>query len=266
MSVEPRVRPAPTSTPSAANEFRLNPAALGPRLMEAYDELLKMHGPQGWWPARHSFEMCAGAILVQNTAWPNARKALDNLRSSGADSVVGVLAISEATLAGLIRRSGYFNQKAAKLAGFCEYVAQNYAADLGQFLSLPMVRLRAELLDLWGIGPETADSIVLYAARQPSFVMDTYTSRFLERMGIVPRGANKAHLRTAVMAALPEDVELYAEMHALIVQHGKRLCGSTPLCADCPLIGLCDFGQSTGIVGARRASPDSLEVDHWTGK
>ena len=116
---------------------------------------LRCTGPQGWWPARHSFEMCAGAILVQNTAWPNARKALDNLRSSGADSVVGVLAISEATLAGLIRRSGYFNQKAAKLAGFCEYVAQNYAADLGQFLSLPMVRLRAELLDLWGIGPET---------------------------------------------------------------------------------------------------------------
>ena len=237
MTAEPRVHPTEAAAPSAAHEFRLNPATLGPRLMETYDELRTIHGPQGWWPARHSFEMCAGAILVQNTAWSNARKALDNLRSSGADSVLGVLALSEAKIAGLIRPSGYYNQKAAKLAGFCDYVAHNYGADLGRFLSLPLDRLRAELLDLWGIGAETADSIVLYAARQPSFVMDTYTARFLERMGIVPLGINKTELRKSVMAALPEDVELYAEMHALIVQHGKRLCGSSPLCADCPLIG-----------------------------
>lgn len=253
------------ATPPAANVFRLDPAALRPRLMTTYEELLQIHGPQGWWPGRHSFEVCAGAILVQNTAWTNARKALDNLRRGGADSVLGVLALSEAKLADLIRPSGYYNQKAAKLAGFCDYVAHNYEADLGRFLSLPRDLLRAELLGLWGIGAETADSIVLYAARQPSFVIDTYTVRFLERMGVVPRDINRDKLRRAVMVALPEDVELYAEMHALIVQHGKRFCGASPRCVDCPLIGSCDFGQSTGVVGARPASRNDSDVDHWTG-
>ena len=252
-------------TPSAANVFRLDPAALRPRLLKTYEELLGVHGRQGWWPGRHSFEVCAGAILVQNTAWTNARKALDNLQRGGADSVLGVLTLSEAKLADLIRPSGYYNQKAAKLAGFCDYVAQNYDADLGRFLSLPRDRLRAELLSLWGIGAETADSIILYAARQPSFVIDTYTVRFLERVGIIPSDVNRDQLRRAVMAALPEDVELYAEMHALIVQHGKRFCGTSPRCGDCPLIGSCDFGQSTGIIGARPAGRNVFDVDHWTG-
>ena len=254
-----------SETPSAANLFRLDAAALQPRLLKTYEELLGVHGQQGWWPGRHSFEVCAGAILVQNTAWTNARKALDNLQRGGADSVLGILTLSEAKLADLIRPSGYYNQKAAKLAGFCDYVADNYGAELERFLSLPRDRLRAELLSLWGIGAETADSIILYAARQPSFVIDTYTVRFLARLGIVPRDVKRDELRRAVMDALPEDVELYAEMHALIVQHGKRFCGTSPRCGDCPLIGSCDFGQSTGIVGARPASRNDFDVDHWTG-
>lgn len=253
------------ATPRAADIFRLNPFALAPRLMKTYEELLSIYGPQGWWPGRQSFEICAGAILVQNTAWTNARKALDNLLRAGVDSVLGVLALSEAKLADLIRPSGYFNQKAAKLAGFCDHVAHNHGADLTRFLSLPRDRLRAELLGLWGIGAETADTIVLYAARQPSFVIDTYTVRFLERMGIILGDVDRRELRKAVMVALPEDVELYAEMHALIVQHGKRFCGSSPRCGHCPLIGSCDYGQSTGIVGARPAGRDDFDVDHWTG-
>ena len=253
-----------TSRPNpSAIDFYLNPEALGPRLLATYDELRAIYGPQGWWPAKHSFEMCAGAVLVQNTAWANARRALDNLERYGADSVLGVVALSEAELADLVRPSGYYNQKAAKLAIFCEHVVEAYGADLESFLSLPLDRLRTELLGLWGIGEETADSIILYAAKKPSFVMDTYTARLLERMGIVPSGTGKAELRAAVMAAVPEDVKLYAEFHALIVQHGKHRCGSTPQCGECSLIASCTFGQSTGIVGVRPARAAAAGRDYW---
>ena len=253
-----------TSRPNpSAIDFYLNPEALGPRLLATYDELRAIYGPQGWWPAKHSFEMCAGAILVQNTAWANARRALDNLERYGADSVLGVVALSEAELADLVRPSGYYNQKAAKLAIFCEHVVEAYGADLESFLSLPLDRLRTELLGLWGIGEETADSIILYAAKKPSFVMDTYTARLLERTGIVPSGTGKAELRAAVMAAVPEDVKLYAEFHALIVQHGKHRCGSTPQCGECSLIASCTFGQSTGIVGVRPARAAAAGRDYW---
>ena len=253
-----------TPQPNAlASEFYMNPEALGPRLMATYDQLRAIYGPQGWWPAKHSFEMCAGAILVQNTAWANARRALDNLERNGADSVLGVVALSEVELADLVRPSGYYNQKAAKLAIFCEHVVEQYGADLGSFLALPLDRLRTELLELWGIGEETADSIILYAARKPSFVMDTYTARLLERMGIVPPGTGKTELRAAVMAAIPEDVKLYAEFHALIVQHGKHRCGSTPQCGECSLIASCKFGQTTGIVGVRPSRGAGVERDFW---
>ena len=223
------------------------------------------YGPQEWWPARHSFEMCAGAILVQNTAWANARSALDNIEARGADSVIGIAMLSQAELADLVRPSGYYNQKAAKLAGFCEHVLDGYEGDLGMFLSLPMERLRKELLGIWGIGAETADAIILYASKQPSFVIDTYTVRLLDRMGIVPADVSRKVLREAVMAALEPEVREYAEFHALIIQHGKATCRKTPRCEECVLLADCRYGERQGVPGVRRVRTVGSGVDHWSG-
>ena len=223
------------------------------------------YGPQEWWPARHSFEMCAGAILVQNTAWTNARRALDNIEARGADSVIGIAMLSQAELADLVRPSGYYNQKAVKLAGFCEHVLDRYDGDLGTFLSVPMERLREELLGIWGIGAETADAIILYAGKQPSFVIDTYTVRLLDRLGIVPGDVSRKVLREAVMAALKPDVKEYAEMHALIIQHGKTTCRKTPRCGECVLLANCRYGERQGVPGVRRVRAVGSGIDHWSG-
>jgi len=238
---------------------------LGPCIIDAHEKLLEIHGPQGWWPARHSFEICVGSILVQNTAWSNAYTALQNLRDTELDSIDDVLSATESQLADRIRPSGYYNKKAATLWSFCEYVTDHYSADLTRFLSLPMDRLRAELLGVSGIGDETADVILLYAARQPSFIMDTYTVRFWRRIGIIPQGIKKPELRRVVMAALPGDVELYAQMHALIIQHSKRLCTVFPHCSNCALAVSCDYGHSSRTVERVVSAPDSLKIDYWTG-
>lgn len=236
---------------------------LRPRLMGLYQALLAEYGRQNWWPARHSFEMCVGAILVQNTAWVNARKALTNLARRGVESVAAAAALGEFELAELVRPSGYYNQKAAKIAVFCEHVLMNYGGDLSSFLSRPMEALRDELLGLWGIGEETADSIILYAAKQPTFVVDTYTVRALARLGVIPRSTSKSEVRQRIMAALPPDTRLYAEFHALLIQHGKRLCRSAPLCGECPLLGECGYGRETGIMGAKAAHRIVEPRDYW---
>ncbi|HJO06602.1 MAG TPA: hypothetical protein QGG37_04600 [Chloroflexota bacterium] len=196
--------------------------------------------------------MCAGAILVQNTAWANARRALDNIEARGADSITGIAVLSRIELAELVRPSGYYNQKAAKLAAFCEHVLDNHDSDLGKFLSLPLDTLREQLLAIWGIGAETADAILLYAAQQPSFVIDTYTVRLLDRLSIAPADISRGRLRETVMAALPPDLWQYAELHALIIQHGKATCRKTPDCGSCFLLAHCAHGQLQGIPGVRR--------------
>ena len=223
------------------------------------------HGPQEWWPARHSFEMCAGAILVQNTAWVNARRALDNIESRGADSVIGIAMLSQAELAELARPSGYYNQKAAKLAAFCEHVLDSHEGDLGRFLSLPLEQLRGELLGIWGIGAETADAIILYASKQPSFVIDTYTVRLLDRMGIAPADLSRKVLREAVMEVLEPDVRQYAELHALIIQHGKATCRKTPRCEECVLLANCRYGERQGVLGVRRVRTIGSGTEYWSG-
>lgn len=234
-------------------------------MTELYRILRGEYGPQEWWPARHSFEMCAGAILVQNTAWTNARRALDNIEARGADSVPGIAMLSQVELAELVRPSGYYNQKAAKLAAFCEHVVDGYDGDLGQFLSVPLDRLRGELLGIWGIGAETADAIILYAGKQPSFVIDTYTVRLLDRLGFAPDDVSRKVLREAVMAALEPDVNAYAEMHALIIQHGKETCRKTPRCEECVLLANCRYGERQGVPGVRRVRTVGAETDHWSG-
>ncbi len=218
------------------------PVDLGRRLEPVFDALARHYGPQRWWPARHSFEMIAGALLVQNTAWTNAQRALDNLRAARALSIEGILRLDDLTLQELVRPSGYFRQKAAKLRSFAQHVRDAHGGELTALLGLPIDDLRLELLSIWGVGAETADSIILYAAHQPSFVVDGYTVRLLSRIGLIDDRTSRRLLRIWLMRAIAPDPRRYAEYHALVVRHGKALCQKTPNCPDCPLLGMCRHG------------------------
>ena len=157
--------------------------------MDVYHRFYAAYGPQHWWPGEGSFEVIAGAILTQSAAWTNVEMALANMRAAGCWSVAAVHRVPEAELAQLVRSSGYFNAKARKLKAFAAHVAVNYQSDLDRFLSKPTGPLREELLSIHGIGEETADDIMVYAAGKPSFVIDTYTRRIMDRMGIAPGGS-----------------------------------------------------------------------------
>lgn len=218
------------------------PAGLGRRLEPVFDALARHYGPQHWWPARHSFEMIAGALLVQNTAWTNAQRALDNLTAARALSVQGILDLDELTLQELVRPSGYYRQKAAKLRSFARHVRDEHGGELAALLSLPMGGLRRELLSIWGVGAETADAIILYAAQQPSFVVDGYTVRVLSRIGLIEGRTSRRLVRKWLMEAIAPDPRRYAEYHALVVRHGKAPCRKTPDCPECPLLAMCRYG------------------------
>jgi len=213
------------------------------RLQPIWDALADRFGPQAWWPAAQAFEMIAGALLVQNTAWANAAAALANLEHAQALSVAGILSIPPLALEDLVRPSGYYRQKAAKLRAFAEHVRDHHHGDLDALLGLPMERLRAELLAIWGIGPEPADAIIFYAARQPSFGVDGYTRRVLARVGVIPADVPAGRLRAALMQAVPPDAATYGERHAWLVMAGRRHCRKAPLCAECPLLPLCRHGS-----------------------
>jgi endonuclease III related protein len=224
------------------------------RLLDVFGRLLAAHGPRRWWPgAETPFEVVVGAILTQNTAWVNVEKALDRLRAAGALSVEQMRVLPEPELAELLRPSGYFNTKARKLKAFIKMLDTDHGGSLERLLALPMEELRARLLATWGIGPETADDIVLYAAGLPSFVVDAYTARVFTRLGIVPvptPGARNAERppgyedwRRMFMQHLPPDAPLFNEYHALIVAHGNQTCRPTPRCSGCPLIEICPSGN-----------------------
>jgi endonuclease-3 related protein len=215
------------------------------RLLEVYERLLAVHGPRGWWPGAASpFEVVVGAILVQNTAWANAERALERLRAAGALSVDGIRCRGEPELAELLRPSGYYNSKARKLKAFVAMLDAEHGAELASLLALPLAELRARLLATWGIGPETADAIVLYAAGLPSFVVDAYTVRLFTRLGITPERGRYEDWRDLFMRHLQPDAARFNEYHALIVTHGHRTCRKTPRCDGCPLRALCPAGQT----------------------
>lgn len=227
-------------------------------LADVYGRLLAAYGPQGWWPGETAFEVIVGAILTQSAAWVNVEKALANLKAAGALSPEGLHALDEGEIARLIRPSGYFNAKARKLKAFVDIVHRLFGGDLDRLLALPMGELRALLLSTHGIGPETADSIVLYAAGQPSFVIDAYTRRILSRIGVQPGPAHgAAHpevsngergyeaWRRLFMEALPADAAMFNEYHALIVAHGKGVCRKAPLCSECALREVCEVGRAS---------------------
>jgi len=206
-------------------------------LHKIYDRLFNEFGPQHWWPAETDFEVIAGAILTQNTAWKNVKQSIAVLRQNGILSFEGIHGLPVEELAPLIRSSGYYNQKAKKLKEFCLHLANRWQGDLVRFLSQDMEALRLELLNIRGIGPETADCIVLYAGYHPSFVVDAYTYRIFSRHSWVYEDLGYEELRSYFMDSLEPDVPFFREFHALMVRTGHLFCRKKPLCSSCPLNG-----------------------------
>jgi len=206
------------------------------RIRAIYDSLYRRYGPQGWWPSDSELECVIGAILTQNTSWKNVEKALGNLKKARLLSIEKIDRAPHEEIASIIRSSGYFNQKAIKLKNFARFVIENYAGSLESMLGEEASTLRDRLLAINGIGPETADSIVLYAAHKPVFVVDAYTVRVLRRHRLVPEETSYDEVQELLTLSLPQDVELFNEFHALFVRVGKEQCKKkSPLCAGCPL-------------------------------
>jgi endonuclease-3 related protein len=213
------------------------------RLSTLYDRLLEAYGPQDWWPADEPWEIIVGAILTQRASWRNAEIAIDALRREGLLSVRGISGAPEARIAELIRPSIFHNAKAAKLKAFVRAVCAESAGDLEAFLAEPGDRLRRRLLEIHGVGPETADAVLLYAVGRPVFIADAYAFRLFERLGWWDGPRRYEELRRNVMSALPSDAAGYGELHALIVRHGKERCRPRPRCAECTLRGACRFAM-----------------------
>jgi endonuclease-3 related protein len=205
-------------------------------LPQFFRSLLRHFGPQHWWPGDTRFEIVVGAILTQNTAWANVEKAIANLKRAGALSFEGMDRLPQTELAGLIRPSGYYRQKAKKLKAFLEYLRRSHGGSLEKMFALPLPQLREELLAVYGIGEETADSILLYGGGRPIFVVDAYTRRILERHELIPRAASYQQIQRLFHQEIRPSARVYNEFHALLVQTGKLHClRSAPRCAGCPL-------------------------------
>jgi len=207
-----------------------------PILNRYFQALYKVYGPQHWWPGRSRFEVIVGAILTQNTSWTNVRAALKNLRGANLLTPRAVETAPLARVSRLIRPSGYYRQKAKKLKAFTHFLHKTYAGSLALMFQAPTSTLREQLLLVHGIGPETADSILLYAGKHPVFVIDTYTRRILERHALAAGKPSYEELRSLFESSLRRDAQLFNEYHALIVRTGKDFCHkSTALCSACPL-------------------------------
>ncbi len=226
------------------------------KFKKIYSVLYREYGPQGWWPLtpkgsfrtrhhagrpkddRDRFEIMLGAILAQNTAWKNVEKALEQLHKSKLVKHEALLKVKKDKVAELIRSAGYFNQKAERLLLISRFVKEQGMKNL---LAKDAESLRSLLLDVKGIGPETADSMVLYAFGKPSFVIDAYTKRIFSRIGLCKADVSYDDLQEMFVAALDEDVEVYKEYHALIVEHAKRHCKTKPVCDGCPISKVCEY-------------------------
>jgi endonuclease III related protein len=253
---------------SRVGRLKLTPLNTGHRedqVRRYYQTLYAAWGPQHWWPARTRFEVIVGAYLIQNTSWKNVEAALRNLRNFDALSLRAIRQIAIAELERLIRPAGYFRQKAARLKTFVAFVDRRYGGSLSRMFAQPTGKLRQQLLELNGVGPETADSILLYAGQREVFVVDAYARRILDRHAILPQNAAYEEIRSLFERALsgkitmpplavpvqpvaahePSPVsslqrspaaQLYNDMHGLIVAVGKRFClKSRPHCDGCPL-------------------------------
>lgn len=209
------------------------------RIHELYARLHAAYGPQDWWPADGPFEVIVGAVLTQRTAWRNAEQAIERLRSSGLLSVRALAEAPVASIAEAIRPAGFHRAKSRTLSRVAAFLVEAHGADPEELLSRPGDALRTTLLGLPGIGEETADAIVVYAAAQPSFVVDGYARRLLGRLGWIDGDEPYGELRALFMSSLPHDAGQLGEYHALIVHHGKAHCRATPICDGCPIRAIC---------------------------
>ena len=207
-------------------------------ITEIYSKLLSAFGPQHWWPGETPFEVMVGAILTQNTNWGNVEKAIANLKRRGVLGPHALHLLSHEELAALIRPAGYFNIKAKRLRNFLDYFIETYGGDVTRMRAQSLETLREELLAVKGIGPETADSILLYALDKPSFVIDAYTHRILARHFLITEEADYHEMQELMKASLQQDTALYNEYHALLVRVGKEFCKTKPQCEKCPLNGM----------------------------
>jgi len=221
-----------------------------------YSKLYSHFGPQHWWPVtkekqiipkyhkniklneKQKLEICFGAILTQNTNWKNVEKAVVQLNKNNLIDINKILKINNKKLAKIIKSSGYHNQKAKKLKNFCKHINKDHDNNLKKFFGNNIEKLRNELLSINGIGPETADSIILYAAKKPIFVVDAYAKRIINRVGFKEETYDE--LQTLFMSNLKKNEKLYNEYHALLVELGKNVCKIKPLCQNCPLEESCN--------------------------
>jgi len=214
------------------------------KLRAFYEAMLARLGPQGWWPAETPFEVVIGAILTQNTNWKNVERAIANLKREGLLDPRALDAVDADRLGEIIRPAGYYRIKARRLKNLMRLLAERFDARLDALFALPTADLRETVLAVAGIGPETADSILLYAAGRPVFVVDAYTARILYRHGLIESAATYEDLQSLFHGALAEDTGLYQEYHALLVAVGKNFCRKrAPQCEECPLGPLLEAGQ-----------------------
>jgi len=236
-----------------------------PSLALVYARLVAAWGPQHWWPGDTPFEVAVGAVLTQNTSWSNAEKAIDALRSSGALSIKDLTALSETDLATLIRPAGYHNMKTRTLRALSAWLMLHTPnGDPSELTDADLQRLRVDLLSVHGIGKETADSILLYAAGRPIFVVDAYTKRIGTRLGLLPENATYDAAQRYFTTRLTEDVYLFNEFHALLVRLAKEHCRARLVCLACPLEQCCPSADvspptrqaaSLSTMSERRSTP-----------
>lgn len=206
--------------------------------MKIYRILYRTYGPRNWWPGETPFEVMVGAILTQNTSWRNVEKAIHELKDKGVLDPVGIHHLKRSELARLIKSSGYYRIKADRLKSFVNFLFENYGGEIERMGKEEPQRLREKLLRVRGIGPETADSILLYGLKKPIFVVDAYTRRILLRHGLISKRASYEEMQRLFMDHLPHEEKLFNEYHALIVHLGKTLCKKIPRCGICPIKGI----------------------------
>lgn len=205
------------------------------KLLQIYQFLFDYYGPQNWWPGDTPFEVAIGAILTQNTNWRNVAKAINNLKEGGYLEINNLYKLPKNKLAKLIKPSGYFNIKADRIKSFLEFLCKDYEGKLELLFNGDLYEQRKKLLKVKGIGPETADSILLYAGNYPIFVIDAYTKRVFSRHEIISTKLDDYEIQEIFMNNLPQEVKLFNEYHALIVKVGKEYCNRIPHCTNCPL-------------------------------
>jgi len=217
---------------------------------DVYRRLFELRGHQSWWPAETPFEVVVGAVLTQNTAWTNVERAIAAIKEAGAMDPFVILSMQHEELAQLVRPTGYYNVKARRLHSLVQFVVEEAGGEVMNLARFGMEDLRRRLLEVNGVGMETADSILLYALEKPVFVVDAYTRRVFGRMGAFDPGRDYDEIRALFESALGRDSALYNDYHAQIVAHGKNVCRPRPLCTTCVLADMCRAAEIDE--GARR--------------